>query len=219
MQGGCLPSEHAARSNPPSRVSNGVRILVVDADPTVQRALGNALSQAGFEVSTSGEGPEALRMARSDRPALVLIAANLPGVDGFTVVSRLRMEDGPSTHTPAILLLPENDAEARSKALRSGADDYLTKPFHPGRVDGAYAQPVGAISARRTCPADAQHRVRYSSGCAGSGGQEEHAVSGHPLLRRQGRCGNHHDRDQYRYCAAQRARPARVFDRRQPPIR
>jgi pilus assembly protein CpaE len=111
-----------------------VRILVVDADPTVQRALGNALSQAGFEVSTSGEGPEALRMARSDRPALVLIAANLPGVDGFTVVSRLRMEDGPSTHTPAILLLPENDAEARSKALRSGADDYLTKPFHPAEL-------------------------------------------------------------------------------------
>ena len=111
-----------------------VRILVVDADPTVQRALGNALSQAGFEVTASGEGPEALRLARSDRPALVLIAANLPGVDGFTVVSRLRMEDGPSTHTPAILLLPENDAESRSKALRSGADDYLTKPFHPAEL-------------------------------------------------------------------------------------
>ena len=111
-----------------------VRILVVDADPTVQRALGNALSQAGFEVTAAGEGPEALRLVRSDRPALVLIAANLPGVDGFTVVSRLRMEDGPSTHTPAILLLPENDAEARSKALRSGADDYLTKPFHPAEL-------------------------------------------------------------------------------------
>ncbi|HEU6439284.1 MAG TPA: response regulator [Terriglobales bacterium] len=111
-----------------------VRILVVDADPTVQRALGNALSQAGFEVTAAGEGPEALRLARSDRPALVLIAANLPGVDGFTIVSRLRMEDGPSTHTPVILLLPENDTEARSKALRSGADDYLTKPFHPAEL-------------------------------------------------------------------------------------
>jgi len=111
-----------------------VRILVVDADPTVQRALGNALSQAGFEVTASGEGPEALRLVRSDRPALVLVAANLPGVDGFTVVSSLRTEDGPSTHTPAILLLSENDAEARSKALRSGADDYLTKPFHPAEL-------------------------------------------------------------------------------------
>src|SRR5665811_1642881 len=111
-----------------------VRILVVDADPTVQRALGNALSQAGFEGTSSGEGPEALRLARSDRPALVPIAASLPGVDGFTVASRLRMEDGPSPHTPVILLLPENDAEGRSKALRSGADDYLTKPFHPAEL-------------------------------------------------------------------------------------
>ncbi len=111
-----------------------VRILVVDADPTVQRALGNALTQAGYAVVVSGEGPEALRMARTDRPALVLIAANLPGVDGFTVVSRLRMEDGPSTHTPVILLLAENESENRGKALRSGADDYLIEPFHPGEL-------------------------------------------------------------------------------------
>jgi pilus assembly protein CpaE len=83
---------------------------------------------------TSGDGPEALRIARTDKPALVLIAANLPGVDGFTVVARLRMDDGPSTHTPAILLLPENDTEGRGKALRSGADDYLIKPFHPAEL-------------------------------------------------------------------------------------
>jgi pilus assembly protein CpaE len=111
-----------------------VRILVVDADPTVQRALGHALSQAGYEVLASSDGPEGLRIARSDRPALVLVAANLPGVDGFTMVTRLRMEDGPSTHTPAILLLQENEADGRGKALRAGADDYLVKPFHPAEL-------------------------------------------------------------------------------------
>jgi pilus assembly protein CpaE len=111
-----------------------VKILVVDADPTVQRALSNALAQVGFEAIVSSEGSDALRLARSERPALVLVAANLAGIDGFTVVSRLRMEDGPSTHTPAILLLTENQAEGRSKALRSGADDYLIKPFHPAEL-------------------------------------------------------------------------------------
>ena len=111
-----------------------VRILVVDADPTVQRALGNALTQAGYQAITLGDGPEALRVARAERPALVLIAANLPGIDGFTIVSRLRMEDGPSTHTPVILLLAEGEAEHRGKALRSGADDYLIKPFHPAEL-------------------------------------------------------------------------------------
>jgi pilus assembly protein CpaE len=111
-----------------------IRILVVDADPTVQRALGHALSQSGYEVLACGDGAEALRIVKADKPALVLMAANLPGIDGFTIMSRLRMEDGPSTHTPAILLLPENDGEARSKALRSGADDYLVKPFHPAEL-------------------------------------------------------------------------------------
>jgi pilus assembly protein CpaE len=111
-----------------------VRILVVDADPTVQRALGNALTQAGYTVIASGEGPEALRIVRTERPALILVAALLPGLDGFTVVTRLRQEEGPSTHTPAILLLGETEARDRGKALRSGADDYLIKPFHPAEL-------------------------------------------------------------------------------------
>ena len=147
-----------------------VRILVVDSDPTVQRALGNALMQAGYQVLASGDGTEGLRVVRADKPALVLIAANLPGVDGFTIVSRLRLEDGPSTHTPVILLLAENEAEHRGKALRSGADDYLIKPFHPAelmarmrsllsRYAPADAAPVplprssSAVAARRREPA------------------------------------------------------------------
>jgi pilus assembly protein CpaE len=111
-----------------------VRILVVDADPTVQRALSNALSQAGYQPLATGDGTEALRIAHAEHPALVLIAGSLAGVDGFSIVSRLRLEDGPSTHTPVILLLAENESEQRGKALRSGADDYLIKPFHPAEL-------------------------------------------------------------------------------------
>jgi pilus assembly protein CpaE len=111
-----------------------VRILIVDADPTVQRALGHALSQGGYEVLSCGDGQEALKIARSDKPSLLLVAANLPGIDGFSVVSRLRIDDGPSSHTPVIVLLAENEASARGKALRSGADDYLIKPFHPAEL-------------------------------------------------------------------------------------
>ena len=111
-----------------------VRILVVDSDPTVQRALGATLSQAGYEVVPTADPAEGLRIAHSDKPALVLVAANLAGIDGFTMVSRLRVEDGPSTHTPVILLLPENEPEGRGKALRAGADDYLIKPFHPAEL-------------------------------------------------------------------------------------
>lgn len=111
-----------------------VRILVVDSDPTVQRALGHTLSQSGYEVVPTGDPAEGLRIAHSDRPALILAAANLPGIDGFAFVGRLRTEDGPLTHTPVILLLPENEPEGRAMALRAGADDYLIKPFHPAEL-------------------------------------------------------------------------------------
>ena len=87
-----------------------------------------------IEVLTSGDGPEALRIVKSAKPALVLVAASLPDVDGFTVVARLREQDGPSTHTPVILLLAENETGFRGKALRTGADDYLIKPFHPAEL-------------------------------------------------------------------------------------
>ena len=111
-----------------------VRILVVDSDPTVQRALGSALSQAGYDVLPIGDAQEGLRMARSDKPALVLVAGNLPNIDGYAFVGRLRLEDGPSTHTPVIILLGEHEGEGRGKALRAGADDYLMKPFHPAEL-------------------------------------------------------------------------------------
>jgi pilus assembly protein CpaE len=148
-----------------------VRILVVDSDPTVRRALGNALMQAGYQVIASADGTEALRIVRADKPALVLIAANLPNVDGFTIVSRLRLEDGPSTHTPAILLLAENEASSRGKALRSGADDYLIKPFHPAelmarmrsllsRYAPAEAAPVPAVRAPVVLPTRRQEPAR-----------------------------------------------------------
>ena len=111
-----------------------VRILVGDADPIVQRALGNALAQAGFEVSVAGDGNEALRLARLDKPSLALVAANLPGLDGIAVVSKLREDEGPGTHLPIIMLLNDQDADTRSKAVKAGADDHLAKPFHPAEL-------------------------------------------------------------------------------------
>jgi pilus assembly protein CpaE len=111
-----------------------VKILVVDADPIVQRALGNALAQAGFEVIVSGDGTEALKLIRADKPAMALVAASLPGVDGITVVGRMREEEGPAAHMPVIVLLSDQEAEERSRALRAGADDYLLKPFHPAEL-------------------------------------------------------------------------------------
>jgi pilus assembly protein CpaE len=111
-----------------------VRILVVDSDPTVQRALGNALAQAGFEVSVAADQAEALRLAKADKPELALVAANLAGTDGIALVTKLRADEVPGAHLPIIVLLADQDADTRSKALKAGADDCLAKPFHPAEL-------------------------------------------------------------------------------------
>jgi pilus assembly protein CpaE len=111
-----------------------VRILVVDSDPIVQRALGNALAQAGFEVRVAPDQAEALRLAKADKPELALVASSLSGGDGIVVVSKLRAEEAPGVHLPIVVLLADQNAETRAAALKAGADDYLTKPFHPAEL-------------------------------------------------------------------------------------
>jgi DNA-binding response OmpR family regulator len=65
-----------------------VRILVVDSDPIVQRALGNALAQAGFVVSVAPDQAEAIRLTKADKPELALVASSLAGGDGIVAASR-----------------------------------------------------------------------------------------------------------------------------------
>ena len=193
-----------------------VKILVVDADPTVQRALGNALTQAGYRGHRLERGPGGAPSGALRRPALVLVAANLPGIDGFTVVSRLRMEDGPSTHTPVILLLAENEAEARGKALRSGADDYLIKPFHPAEL---MARMRSLLARFQPAEPLAPPTPRPGAAAAPAAPEEARARSSHPVLRRQGRRRHHDDRHQRGHRAPQGAGPARLPDRRQSAVR
>lgn len=111
-----------------------LKILVIDADLTVQRALENALAQAGYDTVPATVAGSAVALFHSQQPALVLLATQLPDGDGFAVLASLRAAEPPSTHTPIILLLGEQQADQRVEALRSGADDYLIKPFHPAEV-------------------------------------------------------------------------------------
>ena len=116
--------------------------------------LGHALSQAGYEVLASGDGPEALRIVRSDKPALVLVAANLPGVDGFTVVARLR-DGGRPVHAHAGHRPAGRERGRRSRQGPSSRRRRLPDQAVPsGRADGPDAQPAGPLQARRAVHPD-----------------------------------------------------------------
>ena len=101
------------------------RVLVVDDEPQIRRALGTNLKARGYEVDLAGTGEEALLMAADHHPDVVILDIGLPGIDGIEVVRGLRGW----TTVPIIMLSVREDEADKVEALDAGADDYVTKPF------------------------------------------------------------------------------------------
>ncbi|GAA4642698.1 response regulator [Gordonia humi] len=101
------------------------RVLVVDDEPQLLRALRINLRARGFEVITAADGASALAAAARHSPDVVVLDLGLPDMDGVTVLHGLR---GWST-VPVIVLSARTDAADKVTALDAGADDYVTKPF------------------------------------------------------------------------------------------
>jgi len=101
------------------------RVLVVDDEPQILRALRINLRARGYEVSVAASGPEALAVAARHPPDLVLLDLGLPGLDGLDVIKGLRGW----TEVPVIVLSGRADSTDKVEALDAGADDYVTKPF------------------------------------------------------------------------------------------
>jgi two-component system, OmpR family, KDP operon response regulator KdpE len=101
------------------------KILVVDDERPIRRALGLNLAARDYEVGYAETGEAAMQAAATDHPDLVLLDLGLPGVGGIGVIEALR---GWST-VPIIVLTARDDEQSKVIALDSGADDYITKPF------------------------------------------------------------------------------------------
>lgn len=105
-------------------------ILVVDDEPQIAAIARDYLDRAGFRVLTAGDGVSALRLARTEQPALLVLDLMLPGMDGLDVARALR--EDPATHQmPIIMLTARVEETDRLIGLELGADDYITKPFSP----------------------------------------------------------------------------------------
>jgi two-component system phosphate regulon response regulator PhoB len=103
-------------------------ILVVDDEEDLRNLLQHALSKEGFRVHTVGSGPEALALAPTLRPSLVLLDLMLPGMQGTEVCRRLRA-DTSLAGMPIIMLTARGEELDRVVGFELGADDYVTKPF------------------------------------------------------------------------------------------
>jgi two-component system, OmpR family, response regulator len=102
------------------------RLLIVDDEPNIVELLSVSLRYAGFEVATARSGPEAVRVARTYQPDLLVLDVMMPGMDGFDVVRRLR-SDG--HRVPVLFLTARDSTEDKISGLTLGGDDYVTKPF------------------------------------------------------------------------------------------
>jgi two-component system alkaline phosphatase synthesis response regulator PhoP len=106
---------------------NNKRILIVDDDAKTVDLVKLYLNRDGYKVLTAYNGIDALKLARTSKPDLIVLDLMLPGIDGIELCQTLRQE----SEVPIIMLTAKTTEEDRLLGLNTGADDYVTKPFSP----------------------------------------------------------------------------------------
>jgi DNA-binding response OmpR family regulator len=110
------------------------RILLVDDDPWILRMVSTVLAKRGYAIMTASDGTEALSLADTVTPDLVITDVMMPGMDGWTFVKNLRAQTRFS-FVPVIFLTALSSDDDRIRGFRLGADDYLPKPFRFEELD------------------------------------------------------------------------------------
>jgi two-component system alkaline phosphatase synthesis response regulator PhoP len=102
------------------------RILIVEDDRTISKLIAASLSISGYESMPCYDGREAVHMVKNNEFDLILLDVMLPGMDGFEVMEAVR-----GSGVPVIFLTAMGEVSDRVKGLKSGAEDYIVKPFEP----------------------------------------------------------------------------------------
>ena len=106
------------------------KILIVDDEEDILTLLEYNLENAGFKVISADDGPEAVKLAKKEKPALIILDIMLPSMEGTEVCKAIK-RDNTTNHIPIIMLTAKGEEVDRIVGLELGADDYITKPFSP----------------------------------------------------------------------------------------
>ncbi len=104
------------------------RILIADDDPYIRQLLELALSENGYEVISTSDGHELVRVAQERAPSLILVDLAMPRMDGYEAIRQLR-NDTRTAHVPMLILTARTGAKDIVTGFETGADDYIAKPF------------------------------------------------------------------------------------------
>lgn len=107
-------------------MTESYQILVVDDDASIVNIIETALTQAGYQVYTAGNGEMACRLAREKHPHLIIMDVMMPQCNGILATVRIRQE----SNVPILMLSAKAEGTDRVLGLEAGADDYLVKPFY-----------------------------------------------------------------------------------------
>jgi len=109
------------------------KVLVVDDEEYIQHILNFSFGAEGYEVITASDGEEAIAKAKREKPDVIVLDIMMPKMDGYEACKRLKSD--PETKAIPVILLTAKGREAdRRLGSEAGADDYVVKPFSPGRL-------------------------------------------------------------------------------------
>ena len=128
-----------------------VSVLIVEDDRNIAELLQMYLEKEGYAVTTAGDGGQGLTKFRAIKPDIVLLDVMMPVMDGWSVCKTIRAE----SQTPVIMLTAKSETDDKVTGLKSGADDYITKPFEMKEV---LARMEAVL--RRTSGANAETKAR-----------------------------------------------------------
>lgn len=109
------------------------KVLVVDDEEYIQHILNFSFSAEGYQVITANDGEEAIEKAKSENPDVIVLDIMMPKMDGYEACRKLKT-DPKTKHIPVILLTAKGREVDRKLGNEAGADDYMVKPFSPGRL-------------------------------------------------------------------------------------
>lgn len=121
------------------------KILVVEDDANTSLFVDYTLQQEGYQVVVAKDGLEGLKKAEDEHPDLIILDVMLPGLDGYEVCSRLRLNTE-TTNLPILMFSAKARQDDKDAGLRFGADDYLVKPADPSEIRAKVAALLGNAS-------------------------------------------------------------------------
>jgi CheY-like chemotaxis protein len=124
-----------------------VRVLVVDDDPAIRLVCSTWLRLEGYDVIEAADGGEALELAVTEKPALMLLDLSMPVLDGLGVAQALRERED-TRELPIVVLSAETDVRLARRAYELGVAGYFTKPFDPSAVAGFVRGVIADVRAR-----------------------------------------------------------------------